>query len=249
MVRDYTKKTNRAPNDSDSIRAAINFIGNPIKNSIGSVAKEFNLSKSTLHRHYHKAIKAGLATYIPHAENHHRQVFNKEQEAVLEDFFIACADLHHGLSYNEARVFAFQFAFHNKISMPNSWAINNIAGVDWLRSFLRNHQRLSIRVTENVSIARVKGFTKDKVAKFFNSLEVLCRKNKYPAKSIWNVDESSVATVARASKVIGRKGTKAVGKTSSQERGSSVTFCETKRITRKTRGLIPPSRIKKEPFH
>jgi DDE superfamily endonuclease len=221
----YKKKTDRGTNDPQNIRAAIDAVGNPIKRSLGSVAKDFNLTKSTLHRHYQKAIAEGLADYVPLAGVNHRQVFNKEEEVLLEEFFITCASLHHGLTHNEARKFAFQFAFHNKISMPNSWAINKIAGVDWLWNFLRNHQRLSTRVTENVSIARVKGFTKENIAKFFNSLEVLCRKYKYPAQSIWNVDESSVSTVARANKVIGRKGTKAVGKTSSQERGSSVTFC------------------------
>jgi DDE superfamily endonuclease len=225
MVRVYSKKTDRVANDAENIRAAINSVGNPIKKSFAAVARDFSLTTSTLKRHYQKAITAGLADYVPLAGVNHRQVFNKEQETLLEDFFITCADLHHGLTHSEARKFAFHFAFHNKISMPNSWAINKTAGVDWLHNFLKVHQRLSVRVTENVSIARVKGFTKENIAKFFNSLEVLCRKYKYPAKSIWNVDESSVSTVGRASKVIGKKGVKAVGKTSSQERGSSVTFC------------------------
>jgi hypothetical protein len=104
MGRIYKKRTNREPNDPENIRAAIDAVGNPIKRSFVSVARDFKIKTTTLQRHYQKAIARGLADYVPLPESHHRQVFTKQQEDLLEEFFIVCAGLHHGLTHNESQL-------------------------------------------------------------------------------------------------------------------------------------------------
>lgn len=224
MGRVYKKKTNRIHADPENIKNAIKSIIKT-KQSIRHVAISHKINYKTLFRHYQAAQKEGLDSYDPHPKLKHRQVFSVEQEKLLEIYFSTSAKLNHGFSFAEARKFALEFANHNRIPVPSSWREGvNQAGGEWLRGFLSRHSNLTRRITENVSMARIKGFTRAKVEDFFKTAEEINKKFKYNPAQIWNFDESSLSTVARAKAVIATKGVKSVGSSSSQERGTSITF-------------------------
>ena len=49
---------------------------------------------------------------------------------------------------------------------------NGLAGLDWVRAFLGRHNTLTTRWSIATSLARIKGFNKNAVAKFFGNLKV-----------------------------------------------------------------------------
>ena len=132
--------------------------------------------------------------------------------------------MHYGLIVSESRKLAFQFAVANKISVPESWNSNEIAGYEWFRAFVNRH-KLSIRTPEPTNSARSTSFNRANVTCFFDNLEAVMKKFKFSAANIYNVDESGLTTVHKPVKVVAAKGSKQVGQMTSGERGTLVTIC------------------------
>ena len=81
-----------------------------------------------------------------------------------------------------------------------------------------------MRTPEGISAARVKGFTSENVARFFDIYESELRKVIHQAHRICNVDETGITTVQhRHSKVISMRGKKEVVSLTSAERGNLIT--------------------------
>ncbi|GBP08867.1 hypothetical protein EVAR_78264_1 [Eumeta japonica] len=75
------------------------------------------------------------------------------------------------------------------------------------------------------SFARAFGFNKDNVNNFFQLLDEIYEKNKYPPNRIYNVDESGLTVVqSRIPQVIGHRGKRQIAALTSAERGSLVTI-------------------------
>jgi hypothetical protein len=72
---------------------------------------------------------------------------------------------------------------------PNNYRNKNIkgrsvtAGKKWLRNFFRRHPTLSLKKPQPTSAARIKVFTAENVATFFDFFEKEMGKNKIFAKS------------------------------------------------------------------
>ena len=81
---------------------------------------------------------------------------------------------------------------------------------------MRRHN-LAIRKAKPTSAARVNGFNKIEVDKFFVLLKEVLEKYKISANNIWNVDETGVSIV------IAQKGRKQVGGKTSAEQDETVT--------------------------
>lgn len=123
---------------------------------------------------------------------------------------------------------------------PLQWHENKVAGIEWMRSFMKRHPKLSLRKPENTSIARASAFNKYNVDIFFNNYAEVLAKYKFDANRIWNTDETGITTVMQAPKVIAESGKRVVGQCVSAERGTLVTFCG---IISATGGTIPPMYI------
>jgi hypothetical protein len=77
-------------------------------------------------------------------------------------------------------------------------------------------------------MCRVKGFTSENVARFFDIYESELRKVNHQTHMIFNVDETGITTVQhRHSKVISMRGKKEMASLTSAERGnlSTVVTC------------------------
>lgn len=149
-------------------------------------------------------------------------MFNDQLEAELVEHVKKLDECFYGLSMKNLRRLAFKFAEANEI--PHSFNTNlQLAGLDWADGFLKKH-KLSLRTPSKTSLARISGFNKNQVDVFFNNLEDLMKKYKFPASRIWNMDESSTSTVPnKTPKVVSVQGKKLVGKISSAERGTTST--------------------------
>lgn len=99
-----------------------------------------------------------------------------------------------------------------------------MAGIEWIRGFLRRQTQLSIRKPQATSPARATAFNKFNVGSFFEKLIALYNQYKFPAQKVYNMDETGVTTVQRPDRVVGRKGVKQIGRIVGGERGTLVTL-------------------------
>ncbi|XP_056132663.1 phenylserine dehydratase [Lampris incognitus] len=83
----------------------------------------------------------------------HKQVFSTEQEKQLMDSLNTASDMNCGLSHKEVRKIAFQCAVQFNCTYPESWKTSEMAGKDWMTSFLKRHPTLSIKKPQATSLA------------------------------------------------------------------------------------------------
>lgn len=135
------------------------------------------------------------------------QVFSKEEEALLENYILKCSSMNYGLTYKMIRSLAFQYASHLG-SCPKKWEDNKLAGIDWLKGYMKRHKNLSLRKPENTSLARTLAFNKDNVQEFQRNLSEVLDKYKFKPENILNLDETGVMTVIQAPNVVAKKASK-----------------------------------------
>ncbi|XP_034093201.1 uncharacterized protein LOC117560459 [Gymnodraco acuticeps] len=142
---------------------------------------------------------------------------------ILRDYLMEAADLYYGLSSKEVRKFAYELAKNYECNFPQTWAGKEMAGADWLTTFLKRHPTLSIRRPQATSLSLATSFNRTNVNKFFDNLSAVLTKHGFVTQDIWNMDETGVTTVQNPGKIVARKGTKQVGSVTSAERGTHHT--------------------------
>lgn len=150
-----------------------------------------------------------------------------EQETVLADYILTCSKMNYPLTTKDSRRLAYETAVKNNVIIPEQWENEKMAGLEWLRNFMKRHSFLSIRHPEACSIARSSSFNRHNVETFMDKLkEVLERNPSFSDGSrLWNLDETGTTTVQKPRKVIAGKGVKSVAQATSGEKGSLVTTC------------------------
>lgn len=123
------------------------------------------------------------------------------------------------------RCLAYQFAEKLKIKHRFNHE-TNMAGYDWLNSFLLRNQEISIRMAQGLSIARGDGMNREEVHAFFDLLSgVYTEYQMYDkAGNVFNMDETGFQINNEPGAVIASKGAKDVHVLSSCERGENVTI-------------------------
>ncbi|XP_022835755.1 uncharacterized protein LOC111363186 isoform X2 [Spodoptera litura] len=192
--------------------------------SIRKAAKDCNLPYPTLRRYVTKYRNNPSCRLEPHYDA--SKIFTDQQEDSIKEYLLDCANKFYGLTSKDCRRIAYQLAVINKIEMPPSWKVHEMAGRDWMRGFRARHPELTVKKPEPCSIARATAFNKINVQNFFDNLkEVLSRNPSFANGSrIYNLDETSTTTVQRPHKVLAAKG-RNVCKVTSGERGILVTTC------------------------
>ncbi|XP_069684802.1 uncharacterized protein [Periplaneta americana] len=213
MVSKYRHKTNRGSWTAEDLQRAIRAIQDG--KSIRSVSKSTGISFSTLQERISKQNyndpKLGK-----------RSIFTPDQEVEMCNQLKVLANLFYGLTPNNVKHAAFQFAEGNKIEHPFSKE-TKMAGRYWLEGFLKRNPSLFLRKPEAVSINRIKGFNKEEVSKFYTNLEDVFLKYGFSASHVYNVDETGIGTVQEPETILAPKGQKRVGAATSAERGTHAT--------------------------
>lgn len=249
MVRKYKRKTDRANISQEDLSKAIREVISH-KRKIRDAAAIYNINKSTLHFHVKKKRSingpdSGHSSDFDEETNNFpsaskyasRQIFSATEESELESYLHKASAMNFGLTYKHARALAFQYAKKLSKNYPAVWDNSQMAGIEWMRSFMKRHPKLSYRKPENISIARMSGFNKTNVETFFRNYTEVMAKYSFSPDRIVNTDETGVSTVMQAPRIIAETGKKQVGQTVSSERGTLVTFCG---IITATGVAIPP---------
>jgi len=171
-----------------------------------------------------------LAGYLAKAEHQFlisngrfRPVFNDEMEKALADYLLELSRRFFGMTTNQVRSLAFEFAEWN--GLPHNFDRDlKMAGVDWLAGFRERHKNtLALRSPEMTSLGRIQVFNEVQTRQFFTLLGDLYKNHKF--LPMYNVDETGVPTVqTKLPKVLSAKGAKRVAKVVSSERGKTVTL-------------------------
>lgn len=152
----------------------------------------------------------------------YRSIFTPEQEQELAGHCKNLDDSFYGLSLIDLRRAVFQYAEANKITHrfdPES----KVAGKEWTLSFMRRY-KLSLRTPQQTSLARMMGFNRVQMNKFFDNYSEVISKYGFRPGRTYNMDETGMSTVPNnVPKVVSTSGKKAVGKISSAERGELIT--------------------------
>jgi hypothetical protein len=154
-----------------------------------------------------------------------RPIFMDEEEVLLSEYLQKSCRMYFGLTSEEVRKLAYQFAVKKNKSIPLNWQANNLAGIDWFQGFMNRHNEISLRVPESTSIVRAASFNEVKVSKFFDLLEEVKSRHEFQPNDIFNIDEIGCMTVQQSGKVVAPTGAKQVGALASGERGQLVTLC------------------------
>lgn len=176
--------------------------------SIRQSALNYNVSKTTLIRHITLHKNTTLTNFSYNPNNKTKQVFSQEEEISLKNYLLQAGRYHYGLTKNDIKKLAFQFAQSSNVEYPKSWENTNSAGKEWLRGFLLRHSDLPLCKPEATSIARSTSFNKINVAKFFENYKNVLARSNFPSEKIWNCDETGVTTVHVPPKIIGPKSIK-----------------------------------------
>ncbi|KAG5877601.1 hypothetical protein JTB14_010288 [Gonioctena quinquepunctata] len=147
MVRNYNRKTGRANISPEDLRKAINEVITH-RRKIRDAAVMYNMKKSTLHFHLEK-VKSANGSDSGNDSDHpsevdmssrskyaSQQVFSTAEATKLKEYLLKASSMNFGLTYLHARSLAFQFAKMSSKKYPHVWNDNQIAGFEWMRSFI-----------------------------------------------------------------------------------------------------------------
>lgn len=94
-----------------------------------------------------------------------------------------------------------------------------------MRLFFKRHPNSSMRKPQNLSLARIHGFTRENFDKFYSILKNELEGVNLQASRVFNVGETGVTTVQhKRMKVVCLKGKREIHKLSSAERGRLITM-------------------------
>ncbi|KAJ0169726.1 hypothetical protein K1T71_014332 [Dendrolimus kikuchii] len=222
MVRNYKKTTNQHAWSSEAMKKAVQKV---VSGEMGykKASKALGVPQTTLERYVHRHRNNLSNIEITKKLGHYRTIFSQEQEEELVQYIKTMEARFHGLTSLELRRLAYEIAERNKMAHKFN-ADKCVAGVDWLKGFLKRHPDITYRKPEPTSAARAMGFNRVAVGKFYELLETVYDKHKITPQRIFNVDETGVSTVPKCySKILASTGKRQVGTLTSAERGKLMT--------------------------
>ena len=186
--------------------------------SIKKASRDFGICRRTLRRHRDKVVyqpgKAVVGNCHP--------VLSETFEIELVSHIQLMERALFGLTAIDVRRLAFELAERAQLNHKFN-AASRMAGLDWLRGFMKRHGELSIRSPQPTSLSRAVGFNRPRVQQLFDVYKLLLHSGTYDASRIWNMDESGISKVQKPGKILATKGCKQVAKMTSAERGTLVT--------------------------
>ncbi|KAI4460383.1 hypothetical protein MML48_5g00014519 [Holotrichia oblita] len=214
------KKTNsRQCWDRDDMISAIKAVSEK-KMGFLKASKQFSVPRSTLQRLVHLGLPAEEAVSRKLGR---KSIMSTEMEDELVHYLLLMEQKFYGLTRNDVRRLAYELCERNGVDHP--FTGGGVAGRAWFDHFLNRHKDLlAVLKPTATSFSKANGFNKDVVDGFFDILETEYGTKKYDPDRIFNVDETGLSVVqSKVAKVVGLKGKRQVGASSSAERGSLLT--------------------------
>lgn len=188
------------------------------KVAIRQAARTNNIPEKTLRTrlvkgNFIKGSSMGGASFL--GEDTERKLCNHIQKLQASGFAPTSKNLR-VIAYNLAQSMGLRNRFNEDKKM---------AGVDWLKLFLKRNPVLSIRKAEGVSMSRAEGMNKEEVQKYFELLTKILTENDLLVRplNIFNMDETGLQLNNVPGKVVAMKGSKDVHVVTAQERGETIT--------------------------
>ncbi|CAH2016687.1 unnamed protein product [Acanthoscelides obtectus] len=123
----------------------------------------------------------------------------------------------------EVKIMAFNLG--QLMGIPNKFnQKEGKAGQKWLELCLKRRSEVSIRKSENTSIARALGMSRETVGKYFSDLERIMTEHNFYDKPghIFDTDETGLQLNTRAGQVLAEKSSKCVPSVSPGEKGETI---------------------------
>lgn len=217
MARSYTRHSTRASWSPEAMTEAATAVSNGSK-TIWQAAREFRIPYRTLKRRIAtgKFSKGRLGRCV---------ALGSTSEIQLVQYIIKLQRCGFPMTCHSLRKVAFDFAQTNGIR-NNFNKEKQLAGRDWMNSFMRRHPHISLRKAEGTSQARCLGMCREAVGKHFQLLLEVLQKHNILGNpgSIYNVDETGLQLNNTPGKVIAEKGSKAVFQVTSAEKGETISL-------------------------
>ena len=159
-MRQYKRKTQRGLITKSVMQKAMKEVLID-KKFCRTVAKKYDIPRVTLRRYY---LNYGKEATIVKDDDitevslrkygyfNNRSVFNISQELFLVEYLLKASALYYGLSTNEVKSLACEYAAKLGLKILNSWVAAKKAGSDWLSGFMKRHSNLTLRTPESTSL-------------------------------------------------------------------------------------------------
>lgn len=214
----YKRKPNSQPRVVWSEADLINAVKAVSEGTgVNAAAKQFGIPKTTLKRRIKRKNFTVENRLGPSSS------LGSEAEKKLAQHIIKLQ--RNGFCPTRTEVCASAFQLAETLKIPHKFNKGTrLAGMDWLRSFLRRNPEIRVRKAEGVSTARTLGLSKTVVKNYFELLENLMRSNDLFDKPghVFNVDETGLQLNNKPGQVLAQRGSKSVSVVTSGEKGETI---------------------------
>lgn len=184
------KTSERGKWDENKMKEAVKCVMEG-KLSVRQAADRYDVSRSSLHDRL-KALKSGTEIAFQLKLGRFESTSSENLSLKLYEHVKELDSRLMPLTRNEFLKLAFDLAESLKLSHRFNKE-KGMAGKDFFYSFTKKYPDIVLRTPESTSIARAVGFNKPKVNHFFDKLNDLQEKYKFPPFRIYNVDETGVS--------------------------------------------------------
>lgn len=218
MPTEYKRKGNssRATWTEEMLQSAIQAVRTN-STGVNEAARNFKIPSTTLRRRLTtgNSKKRGLGPSSVLGEENEKKIATHIKK-MQKRGFAPTRNIVRRMAYHLAEQLKIKHTFNRKVEM---------AGGDWLKSFLRRNSDLSVRKSEGVSLARSRGMNKKDVGDYFELLGKTLEEQQLFDKpgSVFNMDETGLQLNNKPEHVIAEKGSKNVAAVTSGEKGETIT--------------------------
>ena len=223
MARTYKKKGSRCQWSNDDLHNAVADVKSKVF-SIRAASRAYNIPRSTLQEYVNDAVRKHKLQeqHVPGKVGRY-PVLGDGFEKELRDHVKLLSDMYFGITKDQLCRLAYEVAEKNGIRHRFNKE-KQAAGNDWFYGFMQRNRSVSLRTPESTSLARVIGFRRTEVMRFFDNLKTVFEKEKIDASRVYNIDETGMSTVQKQrTKILATTGKKQVGRVVSAEKGETVT--------------------------
>lgn len=184
MPRAYVRKVGGRPYQNYDVETLDKAVNAVLKTniSIRQAAEQFQVPKSTISDNL-KAHKSNKIIKNPGTPT----ALNTDQEEKLVQGLLICSEWGFPLKCRDIQLVVKSFL--DRLGKSHrACFVNNIPGKDWINSFLRRHQHLTLRFGENIKRVRA-GVTKTTLQLYFNNINNILK--DVPPTNIFNYDETN----------------------------------------------------------